>query len=69
MHALIENFKAEVACRYLVTTKATPDGLLIECLDFENNLLMSRKLSNKQVKNRQLLETVIGDLRSQLRLN
>lgn len=68
MHALIEDFIADAVQRYQIITQTTPDGLLIECLDFDNNLLMSRKLSNSQLKNRLLLDAVIRDLRSQLRL-
>ncbi len=67
MDSLIDNLKAHVAPRYQIATKPTPEGLLIECLDSNNNLITVRRLSSIQLKNRVLLVAIINDLRSQLR--
>ena len=68
MNSLIDNLKVTAAPRYQIVTKAVPEGLIIECLDANNALITVRRLSSTQLRNRELLEAVVRDLKFQLQL-
>ena len=54
MFDLIDQLKAATAGRYKIFTEVTEQGLEIICLDQEYNLVLTRRLSALQLKNRTL---------------
>jgi len=66
MFDLIDQLKAATAGRYKIFTEVTEQGLEIICLDQEYNLVLTRRLSTLQLKNKALQRAVIGDLMGRL---
>lgn len=62
MFNLIEQLKAATAGRYRIFTEVTEQGLEIICLDQQFNLILTRRLSTLQLKNKTLQRAVIADL-------
>lgn len=66
MFDLINQLKAATAGRYKIFTEVTEQGLEIICLDQQFNLVLTRRLSTVQLKNRTLQRAVIADLMGRL---
>lgn len=66
MFDLIEQLKAATAGRYKIFTEVTEQGLEIICLDQQFDLVLTRRLSALQLKNKTLQRAVIADLMGRL---
>jgi len=66
MFDLIEQLKAATAGRYRIFTEVTEQELEIICLDQQFDLVLTRRLSTLQLKNRTLQRAVIADLMGRL---
>lgn len=66
MNTYLAQLAAAVAERYVIQTEDHGDGLSISCRDLKGNLVASRILTGRQLRNASLLRLVMADLRSVL---
>ena len=61
MNTYIEQFAFTVADRFDIQTKSSPESMSVFCLDLNGNLIASRVLTAKQLKNTALVNLVLSD--------
>ncbi|SDH03193.1 hypothetical protein SAMN05216588_102187 [Pseudomonas flavescens] len=66
MHMLIKQLKAVTAGRYHIITENSSEGLQVDCLDLQCNLVATRRLSAAQMQNKILMTAVYADLKGSL---
>ena len=66
MDTYIEQFALTVADRFVIQTESSPDGMSVFCRDLNGNLITSRVLTAKQLKNAALVNLVLADLKNAL---
>ncbi|NQD80024.1 hypothetical protein D16iCDA_01210 [Pseudomonas seleniipraecipitans] len=66
MDLLIKQLKTVTAGRYHIVTETSSDGLQVDCLDLQCNLVATRRLSAAQLQNKILMTAVYADLKGSL---
>lgn len=66
MDMLIKQLKTVTAGRYHIVTETSSDGMQVDCLDLQCNLVATRKLSAAQLQNKILMTAVYADLKGSL---
>ncbi|KAB0547864.1 hypothetical protein F7R01_10185 [Pseudomonas argentinensis] len=66
MNTYLAQLAVEVAERYVIQTERHAEGLSISCRDLKGNLVASRILTAKQLRNASLVSLVMADLKSVL---
>lgn len=66
MNMLIKQLKTTTAGRYNIVTAMSDEGVQLDCLDLQNNVVATRKLSTIQLQNKTLLTAIYADLKGKL---
>ena len=66
MDMLIKQLKTVTAGRYHIVTETSPEGLQVDCLDLQCNLVATRRLTAAQLQNKILMTAVYADLKGTL---
>ena len=66
MDMLIKQLKTVTAGRYHIVTETSADGLQVDCLDLQCNLVATRRLTAAQLQNKILMTAVYADLKGML---
>lgn len=66
MNTYVEQLAAAVAERFIIQTEQSAAGLSIFCRDPQGNLVTSRILTAKQLRNASLVSLVMTDLKNTL---
>jgi len=66
MDMLIKQLKTVTAGRYHIITETSAEGLQVDCLDMQCNLVATRRLSAAQMQNKILMTAVYADLKGTL---
>ncbi|UQY34788.1 hypothetical protein K8U54_24335 [Pseudomonas fulva] len=66
MDMLIKQLKTVTAGRYHIITETSAEGLQVDCLDLQCNLVATRRLTAAQLQNKILMTAVYADLKGTL---